>query len=144
MLAAALILGATVTLGFLAGRMSVGGEAALRIAPPTASVTAAASERIGSWRDLQPRHSVGLSQADLDALQDGYTYLLSGPRGGPYVVAGAVRWTGVKLAADQDEEEEIVVAVGPGRDWGPGATLMVDDLSDPQVAILARRDVRSN
>lgn len=129
MVAASLLLMGSLGLGFLAGRGT---------AP---SVPVVMEESL-----LAPRtrvHSVSMSTQAVRTLQEGNTYLLSGPVGGPYKVLGVVNWTDADFVAPMppSDDSEIVVAVGPAGNWSRGKQLVVGDLVGPDVEILGRRAV---
>ena len=130
MLAAAAILFVALGAGFWAGRAT---------APPEESHATLATLP-AEWTDVHRRHNVGLERSGLDAIMSGSTYLLTGPRGGPYKVVGKVTWDDLDMQVlPSANNEEIVVAVSPQGEWAQGSRLAINDLSDPGVSILARR-----
>lgn len=137
MLAAAAILFMAIGLGFAAGRVS-----SPQIAGPTASgETHTALATLGG-QDPHRTHAVGLRQSSLDTLMSGSTYLLAGPRGGPYRVVGRVNVQQLEESPlPMAGNEEIVVAMAPGGEWTQDSRLALNDLSDPNVSILARRSL---
>ncbi len=147
MTAAAALLGAAVLLGFLAGRFTATGVQGFAGNPASAAVhTTLATASPGpamDWRNMHRPHQVGISPDGLNRLQDGATYLMTGPVGGPYQVVGAVRFEEVDLPAvfPRGELSEIVVAVGPSEGWAPGRELALADLSESGAEILGRRKV---
>jgi hypothetical protein len=137
MVAASMLLGASLLIGFQLGRLSV---------PEVPAVHATlATTTDGIVLKGMPRvHSVGLSPEAVDTLNKGNTYLLSGPLGGPYEVMGVVRWDDTEflpVPASSDERGEIVVAVGPAGGWSKGKRLALNDLSASDVEILGRRAI---
>ena len=133
MLAASLVLAGTLALGFVAGRYSSPSAIELRgtVQATSTGVLFSQQHRV---------HRVGLSADGVDALQDGNTYLLAGPVGGPYQVVGIVSWDQVEpVAIPAVDSGEIVIAVGPAGGWSRGKELAVNDLQDVQVEILGRR-----
>lgn len=136
MLAAAAILFVALGTGFFAGRLTVFS------APIATSLSHTALATLGSGEDVHKMHKVGLRNAGLDGLMTGNTYLLTGPRGGPYRVVGRVTVDQVdRSALPAAGNEEIVVAVASQGDWSPDTRLALNDLSDPGVSILARRSL---
>lgn len=127
MVAAACLLIGSLGLGFALGRHSAP-------AAPTAESLLSPRPRV---------HSVALGQDAVRGLQEGNTYLLSGPVGGPYRVLGVVDWTDADFVAPlpASDDSEIVVASGPAGGWSRGKQLGVVDLQGPQVEILGRRAV---
>ncbi len=146
--AAALLMGALL-LGFLGGRFTATGFSGFAGASPQAVHTTLATAPAGSaargidWRNMHRPHQVGISPAGLSRLQDGRTYLMTGPVGGPYQVVGAVRFEEVDLPAvlPRGEHKEIVVAVGPTDGWHTGRELALAELSESGAEILGRRKV---
>jgi len=132
MLAAAAIVFMALGAGFYAGR------ATAPVQPPHATLATLPSE----WNDVHRRHTVGLQRSGIDAIMSGSTYLLTGPRGGPYKVVGKVSWDDLDMQVlPAATNEEIVVAVSPEGEWGQGSRLALNDLSNPDVSILARRSL---
>jgi hypothetical protein len=132
MAAAAAILLLATGFGFVAGRYSTPPQD--DAAPPGTALATT------SGTDLHRVHSVSMNKVGLQGLLDGSTYLLVGPRGGPYRVVGAVQWDELdERVLPQGSGEEIVLAVGPAGGWIPGRRLAMTDLSNPKVSILARR-----
>lgn len=133
MLAAALVLGAALSIGFSAGRMTAPTGAD---APVTISATAS-----GLLLSSRPRtHQVGLSSDAVTALSEGNTYLLAGPVGGPYEVVGVVGWGRFdEMVLPTSPRSEVVVAVGPAGGWSKGIELAMNDLQGQDVEILGRR-----
>jgi hypothetical protein len=145
MLAACLLLGFTLLLGFVAGRLSTG--AGLVFEPRGAAGIHATLATTGdgvTWQ-IGPRvHRVGLDSQAIDTLREGNTYLLAGPVGGPYEVLGVVSWDDVgALPLPTRDKGEVVVAVGPAGGWSRGKQLVAHDLSHPGVEILGRRALAS-
>ena len=141
MVAAALVLGAALVIGLSVGRMSThvwpvpGAGVQATIATTNDAVIVSQRSRI---------HSVGLSAGGIEALSEGNTYLLAGPRGGPYEVVGVVNWGQVDSASiPMVDQGEIVVAVGPAGGWSRGKSLAMNDLADRDVEILGRRALSS-
>lgn len=137
MVAASMLLVASLLVGFQLGRMST---------PKVPQVHATlATTADGIVLKGMPRvHSVGLSPEAVDTLNSGNTYLLSGPLGGPYEVMGVVRWDEsefLPMPSTSDERGEIVVAVGPAGGWSRGKRLALNDLSASDVEILGRRAI---
>ena len=137
MLAASMVLVASLLIGFQLGRLS---------SPKVPQVHATlATTTDGIVLKGMPRvHSVGLSPEAVDTLNRGNTYLLSGPLGGPYEVMGVVRWDeneSLPVPSSRDERGEIVVAVGPAGGWSRGKRLALNDLSASDVEILGRRAI---
>ncbi len=135
MAAAALVLAATLAIGFAAGRAT---------APPsTAPVTHATLATTTDGLQLSHRHrihKVGLSPDAIDALSQGNTYLLTGPIGGPYQVVGVVGWDNLDdVPLPTTARSEIVVAVGPAGGFSKGNQLAANDLTSQDVEILGRR-----
>lgn len=131
MLAAAAIVFLSLGAGFWAGRATGsfddGTHATLATLP-------------AEWQDVYKTHKVGLRRSGLDAIMTGSTYLLTGPRGGPYKVVGKVTWDDLDMQVlPSASNEEIVVAVSPEGDWAQGSRLALNDLTNPDVSILARR-----
>lgn len=137
MTAAAALLCGALLLGFLAGRFT--SPAVSGFAAGTAMHTTLATA--ASWNTMHRPHQVGISPDGLSRLQDGRTYLMTGPVGGPYEVVGAVSFDDVDLPSvfPRGELKEIVVAVGPSEGWQPGRELAVADLSASGAEILGRR-----
>jgi hypothetical protein len=136
MLAAAAILFVALGTGFFAGRMTVPMGTIAETTTHTAFAT------LGAGEDVHKMHSVGLRPSGLDGLMSGDTYLLTGPRGGPYRVVGRVTVDQVdRSALPAAGNEEIVVAVASQGEWGADKRLALNDLSDPGVSILARRSL---
>ncbi len=137
MLAAALVLGAALAIGFSVGRYT----APASEAPVTISTTSSGlllSSRVRT-------HQVGLSSGAIAALSDGNTYLLAGPVGGPYEVVGVVGWGEVDEATlPTSARSEIVVAVGPAGGWSKGIELAMNDLQAEDIEILGRRALPSS
>lgn len=132
MLVAAAILFLSLGVGFWAGR-------ATAPTPPAMEHTTLATLP-SEWTDVHKRHTVGLRRSGLDAIMSGSTYLLTGPQGGPYKVVGKVTWDDLDMQVlPAATNEEIVVAVSPQGEWTQGSRLALNDLSDPDVSILARR-----
>ncbi|MCO4769556.1 MAG: hypothetical protein KDA24_05950 [Deltaproteobacteria bacterium] len=137
MLAAAAILFVALGSGFFAGRMSVPPAPVVTTAP--AGVTALATFH---GQDVHKMHTVGLRQAGLQGLMAGDTWLLTGPRGGPYRVVGRVNVDQLDTnSLPSSGNEEIVVAVASEGQWSADKRLALNDLSDPGVSILARRSL---
>ena len=90
---------------------------------------------------LQPRsHQVGLSMRAMEALEDGNTYMLIGPRGGPYQVIDVATWDRAKsVGPTVNGRDELVLAVGPAGGWSRGKTVVLADLAGSGAEILARR-----
>ncbi len=137
MVAASMLLVASLLVGFLLGRQSV---------PTVPAVHATlATTTDGVILKGMPRvHSVGLSAEAVDTLNRGNTYLLSGPLGGPYEVMGVVSWDDAEflpVPSTSDERGEVVVAVGPAGGWSRGKRLALNDLSASDVEILGRRAI---
>ena len=136
MLAAAAILFMALGTGFFAGRLSV------PMGPVAGSASHTAFATLGAGEDVHKMHSVGLRPSGLDGLMAGDTYLLTGPRGGPYRVVGRVTVDQVdRSALPAAGNEEIVVAVASQGEWAADRRLALNDLSDPGVSILARRSL---
>jgi len=136
MIAAAAILFVALGTGFFAGRLTVSTPSAATSTTHTALAT------LGSGEDVHKMHKVGLRNSGLDGLMAGDTYLLTGPRGGPYRVVGRVTVDQVdRSALPAAGNEEIVVAVASQGEWSPDTRLALNDLSDPGVSILARRSL---
>jgi len=137
MLAAAAILFVALGTGFFAGRLTLA-----PLGPSSAASTHTALATLGSGEDVHKMHKVGLRASGLDGLMAGDTYLLTGPRGGPYRVVGRVSVDQVdRSALPAAGNEEIVVAVASQGEWSPDTRLALADLSDPGVSILARRSL---
>lgn len=137
MVAASLLLAATLAVGIAAGRISTrvwpapGGRVA-------ATIAATSDGLILSQR--QREHRVGLSHDGVAALAEGNTYLLAGPMGGPYEVVGVVTWgQSERVTLPMVDDGELVVAVGPAGGWSRGKELAMNDLADLDVEILGRR-----
>jgi len=130
MRAAAAIVFISLGAGFWAGRATAPDDA------PHATLATLQFE----GQDVHKTHNVGLRRSGIDAIMTGSTYLLTGPRGGPYKVVGRVSWDDLDMQVlPSHGNEEIVVAVSPEGDWAQGSRLALNDLSDPDVSILARR-----
>ena len=85
-------------------------------------------------------HQVGLSERAMDALEEGSTYMLIGPRGGPYQVIDVTTWEQAgSVGPTVEGHNELVIAVGPAGGWSRGKTLLLADLAGPGAEILARR-----
>ena len=137
MLAAAAVLFMALGTGFFAGRMTV---PPIPMASPSTSHATLATFAGGD--DVHRMHSVGLRQSGLEGLMAGDTWLLAGPRGGPYRVVGRVNVDTLdRTALPAAGNEEIVVAVASEGQWAPDKRLALNDLSDPGVSILARRSL---
>jgi hypothetical protein len=144
-IAAALLAGG-IGLGFLAGRFTATGIAGFAEglnAPPVHTTLATAAAGQIDWRNMHRPHEVGISPDGLTRLQDGRTYLMTGPIGGPYQVVGAVHFENVRLPSTFPAGglKEIVVAVGPVDGWHTGRELALADLSASGAEILGRRKV---
>ncbi len=89
----------------------------------------------------QPRsHQVGLSERALEALDEGNTYMLVGPRGGPYQVIDVTSWERAdSVGPTAFGRDELVLAVGPAGGWSRGKTLLLGDITNSGAEILARR-----
>ena len=126
LLAFAAALAASLLVGFNLGQSSFG----LRAAGQTVEVIKA-----------PPRsHQVGLSERALEALEEGNTYMLIGPLGGPYQVIDVTSWERAESVGPTSfGRDELVLAVGPAGGWSRGKTLLLGDLASPGVEILARR-----
>ena len=136
MLVAAAILFMALGTGFLAGRLTIPPAPMAGAAPSHAALATFTPE------DVHRRHSVGLRQSGLEGLMAGNTWLLTGPRGGPYRVVGRVNVDQLDRGAlPASGNEEIVVAVASEGQWTPDKRLALNDLSDPGVSILARRSL---
>jgi|GEM_PF-1714710 len=134
MVAAALLLGGALSIGFLAGRATAPAlDSTLALARPASAIVLPDRPRV---------HSVGLSRDSLNNVETGNTYLLSGPVGGPYEVVGVVSWENANLLPmPMADQEEIVVALGPAGGWSRGKLLALNDLQSNDVEILGRRAV---
>jgi hypothetical protein len=145
MAAAAALLGAAVLLGFVAGRFTATGASGFAggVAAPVHTTLATGATSSVGWRGMHRPHQVGISPDGMTRLQDGRTYLMTGPVGGPYQVVGAVRFDEVDLPSvfPRGELKEIVVAVGPSEGWQTGNELAMADLSESGAEILGRRMV---
>ena len=126
LLALAAALAASLLVGFILGRSGLGLD--------------------GTGHTVQvvqtyPRgHQVGLSERAMEALEEGNTYMLIGPRGGPYQVIDMTSWDRAEsLGPTAFGRDELVLAVGPAGGWSRGKTLLLGDLAGPGVEILARR-----
>ncbi|MEE2828259.1 MAG: hypothetical protein VX498_03645, partial [Myxococcota bacterium] len=133
LISAATVLVAVGSLAFLGGRWTAG-QSPLPI--HTTIATPSNSGLKGSRI-----HDVRLSPGAVKALEDGNTYILTGPVGGPYEVAGVVGWETMDTAlqTNAQHDEEVVIAVGPAGGWSRGARLAVSELSHPGVEIIGRR-----
>jgi len=146
MTAAAALMGAAVLLGFLAGRFTATGAQGFAGGPGPAvhtTLATAAPQAAIDWRNMHRPHQVGISPDGLSRLQDGRTYLMTGPVGGPYQVVGAVTFEEVELpnVYPRGQLKEIVVAVGPSDGWAPGREIALADLNESGAEILGRRKV---
>lgn len=132
MAAAALLLGVSLAIGFVAGRAS---------APPRApSLTIATASDGLILSRAHRQHQVGLSEGAVDQLQQGNTYLLAGPVGGPYEVMGVVGWDDLgSVPLPTTSRSELIVAVGPAGGFSKGIELAANDLTSSDVEILGRR-----
>lgn len=126
LLALAAALCAALVLGFSLGQSTVL-QSASQVAP-------------ASWQ-LPPRsHRVGLSERALEDLEQGNTYMLIGPRGGPYQVIDVTTWDQAEsVGPTVAGRDELVLAVGPAGGWSRGKTLVLADLAGAGAEILARR-----
>jgi hypothetical protein len=138
--AAALLVGG-MGLGFIAGRFTATGVAGFAGGSNGVHTTLATAPI--DWRNMHRPHQVGISQDGLTRLQDGLTYLMTGPVGGPYQVVGAVQFENVQMPMTfpRGQLNEIVVAVGPEEGWQTGKQLALADLSASGAEILGRRKV---
>ena len=137
MLAATLLLGAALSIGYSVGRQSTKWHPVPGAAVHTTIATTATGVVLSQGHRA---HSVGLSHDGVSALADGNTYLMAGPVGGPYQVVGVVNWGQVDTTTiPVVDRGEIVVAVGPAGGWSRGKELAMNDLAGLDVEILGRR-----
>ncbi len=126
LLALAAALAASLLVGFNLGQSSFGLESA--------------GHTVKVVKTYPRSHQVGLSQRALEALEEGNTYMLIGPRGGPYQVIDVTSWDRAEsVGPTAFGRDELVLAVGPAGGWSRGKTLLLGDLAGPGVEILARR-----
>lgn len=126
LLALAAALAASLLVGFNLGQSSFGLESA--------------GHTVEVVKTYPRGHQVGLSERAIEALEEGNTYMLIGPRGGPYQVIDVTSWDRAKsVGPTAFGRDELVLAVGPAGGWSRGKTLLLGDLAGPGVEILARR-----
>jgi len=100
----------------------------------------AVGEPPSSWNRYPRSHQVGLSERAIEALEVGSTYMLIGPRGGPYQVIDVATWDRAEsVGPTVAGRDELVLAVGPAGGWSRGKTLLLGDLAGSGAEILARR-----
>jgi len=103
-------------------------------------VQQAPGDAVASWQSLPRIHRVGLSEQAIEALEQGNTYMLIGPRGGPYQVIDVTTWEQAdSVGPTVAGRDELVLAVGPAGGWSRGKTLVLADLAGSGAEILARR-----
>lgn len=126
LLALAAALAASLLLGFTLGHSRLSWE-----------------QPVGALQVIQPQprsHQVVLSERGIEALEDGNTYMLIGPRGGPYQVIDVTSWERAKAVGPTPMgRDELVIAVGPAGGWSRGKTVLLADLAGSGAEILARR-----
>ena len=128
-LALAAALCAALLLGFSLGQS--------RLGPPLPASSEPSLQRY-------PRsHHVELSARAIESLEEGNTYMLIGPRGGPYQVIDVTTWDRVEsVGPTVAGRDELVLAVGPAGGWSRGKTLLLGDLAGSGTEILARRALK--
>ncbi|MBJ93604.1 MAG: hypothetical protein CMP23_03930 [Rickettsiales bacterium] len=126
LLALSAALAAAVLLGFNLGQLQ---------GPPSA-----ASPTPALMAQLPRVHQVGLSERALQALEEGNTYMLIGPHGGPYQIIDVTRWEGAgSVGPTPMGRDELLLVVGPAGGWSRGKTVLIGDLAGSGAEILARR-----
>jgi hypothetical protein len=129
LLALGLALSAVGVLGFSLGQSSIH-------SPP-------AGEVVASWARFPRTHQVVLSERAIEALEVGSTYMLVGPRGGPYQVIDVTTWERAdSVGPTVAGRDELVLAVGPAGGWSRGKTVLLGDLAGSGTEILARRALK--
>ena len=79
----------------------------------------------------------------MESLEEGNTYMLIGPRGGPYQVIDVTTWDRAEsVGPTVAGRDELVLAVGPAGGWSRGKTLLLGDLAGSGTEILARRALK--